>query len=141
VVAVLALGVAIGGTAIGAGSKVPGKNGVKASDIAPGAVKKKKLAAGAVGGAKLGEIVVHTLDASMGDDGAQGDGAVLANAVTVPCGSGEKVISGGGSYTVTDATAAVSIRSSFREDNGWRTAYINDSGEAQTATAYAYCLK
>ncbi|MSO41779.1 MAG: hypothetical protein EXQ70_07820 [Solirubrobacterales bacterium] len=38
VVAMIALVVAVGGTAFGGGSKVPGSNGVKSSDIAAGAV-------------------------------------------------------------------------------------------------------
>jgi hypothetical protein len=40
----LILGLAIAASAIGGGSKVPGKNGVKASDIARGAVGAKALA-------------------------------------------------------------------------------------------------
>ena len=43
VVGVIALMVALGGIAIGGGSKVPGKGGVKRSDIAKGAVNSKKI--------------------------------------------------------------------------------------------------
>ena len=28
-----------------------------------------------------------------------------------------------------------------RQGNGWRTAIVNDSGEAQTGTDYACCLQ
>ena len=47
-VSVIALIVAIGGTAIGGGSKVPGKGGVKASDVAKGAIRSKQLRNGGV---------------------------------------------------------------------------------------------
>ncbi len=48
IISVAALVLALAGTAFSGGSAVPGKNGVKASDIAKGAVKEGKLAGGAV---------------------------------------------------------------------------------------------
>jgi hypothetical protein len=50
---VIALVLATVGTALSGGSKVPGKNGVKASDIAKGAVRNPKIADGAVTETKL----------------------------------------------------------------------------------------
>jgi hypothetical protein len=47
-VSVIALIVAIGGTAIGGGSRVPGKGGVKRSDVAKGAIASKQIRNGAV---------------------------------------------------------------------------------------------
>ncbi len=53
IISVVALVFALVGTAFSGGSAVPGKNGVKASDIAKGAVKEGKLAGGAVTGPKI----------------------------------------------------------------------------------------
>lgn len=53
VISVVALIFALAGTAFSVGSRVPGKNGVKASDIAPRAVKTKKLANAAVKATKV----------------------------------------------------------------------------------------
>ncbi len=53
IISVVALVLALAGTAFSGGSAVPGKNGVKASDIAKGAVKEGKLAGGAVTAAKI----------------------------------------------------------------------------------------
>lgn len=47
-ISIVALVLALAGTAFSGGSAVPGKNGVKASDIAKGAVKEGKLAGAAV---------------------------------------------------------------------------------------------
>ena len=52
-VSAIALIVAIGGTALGGGSRVPGKGGVKRSDIAKGAVGTKQLRDGGVRPADL----------------------------------------------------------------------------------------
>jgi hypothetical protein len=53
VVAFVALFVALAGTALAVGSRVPGKNGVKSSDIAPKNVKTSDLRNEAVTGSKL----------------------------------------------------------------------------------------
>lgn len=58
IISVVAMVLALAGTAFSGGSAVPGKNGVKASDIAKGAVKEGKLAANAVTKAKLAEDAV-----------------------------------------------------------------------------------
>jgi hypothetical protein len=60
IISVLALVLALVGTAFSVGSRVPGKGGVKASDIATGAVKKKKIAAGAVTTPKIADGAVTT---------------------------------------------------------------------------------
>ena len=53
IISVVALVLALAGTAFSGGSAVPGKNGVKASDIAKGAVKEGKLAGAAVTAPKI----------------------------------------------------------------------------------------
>jgi hypothetical protein len=58
VISVIALVFAIVGTAFSGGSKVPGKNGVKASDIAKGAVRGPKIANGAVSSSKIADGAV-----------------------------------------------------------------------------------
>ena len=57
-IALIALFVALAGTALSAGSQVPGKGGVKASDIAKGAVKEGKIANAAVNTAKIADKAV-----------------------------------------------------------------------------------
>jgi hypothetical protein len=59
-IALIALFVALAGTALSAGSQVPGKGGVKASDIAKGAVKTGKLAGNAVATGKIANGAVNT---------------------------------------------------------------------------------
>jgi hypothetical protein len=59
-IALIALFVALAGTALSAGSQVPGKGGVKASDIAKGAVKTGKLAGNAVATGKIANGAVDT---------------------------------------------------------------------------------
>lgn len=162
---------ALAGTAFSGGSRVPGKGGVKASDIAKNAIKagkikagavtrpklagnsvtgaklannavtEAKLANGAVTDAKLGTIVERTGTVTLPADAVPGDGLVTSDAGNVDCASGERVIGGGFSYTGAINTPLVAIRSSFRQGNGWHTVVINDSGLAQTGTRYAYCLQ
>jgi hypothetical protein len=59
-IAFAALFVALAGTAFSVGSQVPGKGGVKASDIAKGAVKKGKIAGQAVAAGKIANGAVET---------------------------------------------------------------------------------
>ena len=66
IISVVALVFALVGTAFSGGSAVPGKNGVKASDIAKGAVKEGKLAGGAVTGPKIAGGAVT--EAKIGDE-------------------------------------------------------------------------
>ena len=79
VVAFVALFVALAGTAFSVGSKVPGKNGVKSSDIAPGNVKTNDLADGAVTTPKLAADAVT--DSKLAGN-AVTSGKLAANAVT-----------------------------------------------------------
>jgi hypothetical protein len=59
-VAFIALFIALAGTAYSVSSQVPGKGGVKASDIAKGAVKKGKIAGQAVAAGKIANGAVET---------------------------------------------------------------------------------
>jgi hypothetical protein len=80
VVSVIALVFAIVGTAFSGGSKVPGKNGVKASDIAKGAVRNAKIADGAVTQTKIGNGAVTGAKIA---DGAIPDRFFLSTATTL----------------------------------------------------------
>ena len=62
IVSVVALVFALVGTALSGGSRVPGKNGVKASDIGAGAVKTKKIGKAAVTSDKFFLSVVQNLN-------------------------------------------------------------------------------
>jgi hypothetical protein len=64
VISVVALVLALAGTAFSGGSRVPGKNGVKASDISKGAVKKPKIAKKAVTSAKF--FLAKTVNENVG---------------------------------------------------------------------------
>jgi hypothetical protein len=59
-VAFIALFIALAGTAYSVSSQVPGKGGVKASDIAKGAVKKGKIAGQAVAAGKIANGAVES---------------------------------------------------------------------------------
>jgi hypothetical protein len=63
---VIALGMLITGSAISGGSKVPGKNGVKSSDIAPSAVRGPDIAANAVAGDDVADLAPTAIDLSSG---------------------------------------------------------------------------
>ena len=79
IISVAALVLALAGTAFSGGSAVPGKNGVKASDIAKGAVKEGKVAGGAVTTAKIAGGAVT--EAKIGE-GAVTSGKFFLSGVT-----------------------------------------------------------
>ena len=62
------------------------------------------------------------------------DGAT--GAVTALCPDGTTVISGGG----FPSTFEMSLTTSIRMGNGWRSQSTNHTGTDQTVTARAYCL-
>jgi hypothetical protein len=78
-IALIALFVALVGTAFSAGSAVPGKGGVKASDIAKGAVKKGKIAGQAVATGKIADGAVSTAKIA---DGAVSTAKIADGAVS-----------------------------------------------------------
>jgi hypothetical protein len=78
-VAFIALFIALAGTAYSVSSQVPGKGGVKASDIAKGAVKKGKIAGQAVAAGKIANGAVETAKIA---DNAVTSGKIADNAVT-----------------------------------------------------------
>jgi len=103
VVAVLALVLAIAGTAFSVGSRVPGKSGVKTSDLARLAVKTGKIANGAVTTAKLADGGVTT--AKLADGGVTT--AKLADGAVGGADLGSDVIGSSELGTLTQRTAAV----------------------------------
>jgi hypothetical protein len=84
-IALIALFVALAGTALSAGSQVPGKGGVKASDIAKGAVKTGKLAGNAVATGKIANGAVNT--AKIADKAVTSGKFFLSGTTTVTFGN------------------------------------------------------
>jgi hypothetical protein len=144
-VAFAALLVAMAGTAFSVGSKVPGKNGVKSSDIAPrnvktgdlrdGAVTSPKLAAGSVTADKLatdavtgGKIAANAVtggkvanDSLTGGDIDYGSHVVTASnangtdGAEASCPAGEIAVGGGADSA--DPADTLALLSSFPEPN------------------------
>jgi hypothetical protein len=162
VVAFVALFVALAGTAFSGGSKVPGKNGVKSSDIAPmnvktsdlkdAAVTSQKLAADSVTDAKLaanavtsGKVANNALTGADIDYGSHvvavnnGEGASGAQAT---CPEGE-IATGGGADSSDNADTGA-LESSFPEPNTgqatqWQVFYASGAN-AGDFTAYVICM-
>lgn len=163
VVACVALFVALAGTAFSVGSKVPGKNGVKSSDIAPKAVKTGDLGDGAVTSAKLGDGAVTNgklaADAVTGEKVAPnalsgGDinyGSQIvrqlnlegASGVTVTCPAGQ-IATGGGtdSFDAADTGALLTttpLPSIGQPATAWQAFYQSPANAGEIA-AYAICM-
>jgi hypothetical protein len=158
VVAFVALFVALVGTAFSGGSKVPGKNGVKSSDIAPmnvktgdlkdGAVTSAKLAADSVTDAKLaanavtgGKVANNSLtgaDIDYGSHIVTGTNPEGANGAQATCPAGE-IVTGGGADS-GDVPDTGDLDSSFPETaTQWQVFYLSNAN-AGDITAYAICM-
>lgn len=104
-------------------------NAVTGAKIAPDAVGAVQLAADSVRAAELAAMVTVTNTANI---------ANTANgSVTATCPAGTQVISGGGQ----PGAFGVEMTSSVRNGNGWLYQAKNNSGQASTITAQAYCLE
>jgi hypothetical protein len=103
VIAFIALFVALAGTAFSVGSRVPGKNGVKSSDIAPKAVKTSDLGGAAVTSNKLAASAATA--AKLAANAVTGE-KLAANAVT-----GEKLAANAvtGEKVAADALTGANI--------------------------------
>src|SRR5436190_3761945 len=121
VVAFVALFVALAGTAWSVGSRVPGKNGVKSSDIAPKAVKTSDLGDASVTGRKLSANAVTgkkvAADALTGADINYGSYVVTQNnsegtdGALAQCPAGEIVTGGGAdSFDAADTGALLTSK-------------------------------
>jgi hypothetical protein len=99
-----------------------------ANDLGPGSVGASELQSGSVRAAELAPIIQ-----------ASNSTAIAANGnanVTATCPAGTTAISGGGSAGLY----AIHLTSTYRSGNGWHIDARNDSANANTITAYAYCL-
>lgn len=105
-----------------------GPDSVAASEIAADAVGSSELAADSVRSSELAAIVQVSNATAIAANGN-------AN-VTATCPAGTTVISGGGSAGLY----AIHLTSTYRSGNGWHIDARNESGAANTITAYAYCL-
>jgi hypothetical protein len=152
VVAFIALFVALAGTALSAGSRVPGKNGVKSSDIAPKAVKTSDLGTGAVSGEKVAANAVTgdkvSPDSLTGADISYGTHVVTgANIEGSPgaeasCPAGEIAI-GGGADSLDFADTGALMSSRPRQQSGpatsWLVGYATFANAGEIV-AYAICM-
>ena len=118
------------------GAVVPGK-------LADGAVTSAKLADRAVTAAKLGDVVVHVAYKPLPD--------ATNVVVTAPCAAGERLISGGGSVSASNAPDITFLASNpdtaggpeGASPIGWTANFNNALGDTgQTnAEAWAVCVK
>jgi hypothetical protein len=146
VISLIALSVALGGSALAATAitskdvnnkgnltknavdtkNIAGK-AVTAKKLAKGAVKEKKIKDGAVSSSKLGEITKVSETSP--------PAAVPAINATATCPDGSKVVGGGFS-----TTPGLVVHNSERSNSGWR-ADATANAPGQTVTAHAYCLE
>jgi hypothetical protein len=154
VLAILALFVAVGGTAY-AGVKL-GKNAVKTkniknsavtnSKIADGAITSSKIGAGQVAPSSLGSVVTRVVTTDLPDNGT------LQRAIA-SCASGEKLIGGGANIGAVGSdvsiqgsrpsTADGSAPSDGDTFSSWQASAINAAGGTTSSSirAWAVCLK
>ena len=151
VVAFVALFVALAGTAFSVGSRVPGKNGVKSSDIAPKAVQTSdlgdaavtgdKLAAAAVTGDKVAADTLTGANITYGVHFVTGSNPEGADGATATCPSGEIVIGGGSDSNDPADTGAVltSQPLTLPTASAWRV-FFQSTANAGDIDAYAACM-
>lgn len=132
---------AISRGAVGVAALRPGSVG--SSVLAPDAVGAGQLAPGSVYGGALGEVTVHSAAIVDADVDPLGEWTV-SQPVTVLCGSGERVLSGGVVFTVT-GNREVGIVSSQPfvngANSGWVGAITTNTGGLAKAEVQALCLK
>jgi hypothetical protein len=125
------------------------ENGVESSDVAP-----DTLTAGDLGPASVGtsEVTDHSLTGqdiapdsiraselgpvTVRTSAPQAIAAGANGSVSVQCGQGEQMLSGGGQ----PANFGVEMTSSLPSGNGWQYQAKNNNGTASTLTAYVVCL-
>jgi hypothetical protein len=133
---------AISKGAVGVAALRPGS--VSSSVLAPDAVTRGAIAPGAVSAATLGEVTLHSA-AIVDADQIPDNGDWTASApVTVLCGSGERVLSGGVVFTnAGDNEVGTIISQPFVNggNNGWVGAITTNAGGLAKAEVQALCLK
>jgi hypothetical protein len=109
-----------------------------ANDLGPDSVGTSEIAADSVGASELQSGSVRAAELAPITQ-ASNSTAIAANGnanVTATCPAGTTVISGGGSAGLY----AIHLTSTYRSGNGWHIDAHNNSANASTITAYAYCL-
>jgi hypothetical protein len=101
---------------------------LSADDLGPNSVGSSELQTGAVRASELGTIIQVSNSTGI-PAGANGG-------VTATCPAGTTVISGG----AQPANFGVEMTSSLRSGNGWLYQAKNNTANASTLTAFAYCL-
>jgi hypothetical protein len=132
---------AVAGGAVGAAAIKPGAVG--SSALAPDAVSAPAIAPGAVGGGTLGEVTLHSAAIMDADVDALGEWTT-STPVTVLCGSGERVLSGGVVFTsVANREIGIVTSQPFVNggSNGWVGAITTNTGGLAKAEVQALCLK
>jgi hypothetical protein len=132
---------AISKGAVGVSALRPGSVG--SSALAPDAVTSGALAPGSVYGGSLGEVSVHSAPIVDADVDPLGEWTTSAP-VTVLCGTGERVLSGGVVFTATGNKEVGIVTSQpflNGSENGWVGAITTNAGGAAKAEVQALCLK
>lgn len=128
--------------AVGAAAIRPGAVGAAA--LAPDAVTGGALAPGSVYGGALGAVTLHSA-AIVDADAVPDNGDWTASPpVTVACGSGERVLSGGVVFTdAADREVGIVTSQPFvnGSGNGWVGAITTNAGGLAKAEVQALCLK
>ena len=142
-VAFVALFVALAGTVIAAGSKVPGTNGVKSSDIAPKNVKGSDIRDEAVTGSKVAPDALTGSDIDYGIHKVTATSADNTAGATATCPADEIAIGGGsdsfdpvdtGAVTTNTPTPAVGDT-----PTGWQALYESTANAGDIAV-YVICI-
>jgi hypothetical protein len=144
VVAFIALFVALAGTAWSVGSRVPGKNGVKSSDIAPKAVKTSDLANSAVTGKKVGADALTGADIDYGSHIVFASNSEGADGALAQCPAGE-IVTGGGADSFDPADTGPLLTSKpglsviGQPASSWQVFY-QSTANAEEIAAAAVCM-
>jgi len=133
---------ALASGAVGAAAIRPGA--VSGAAIASDSVGSGQLAPGAVYGGALGEVTVHSAAIVDADQVPENQDWTPSVPVTVLCGSGERVLSGGVIFTnPSDNEVGTIISQPFVNggNNGWVAAITTNAGGLAKAEVEALCLK
>lgn len=99
-----------------------------AADLGDNSVGSSEIVADSVGSSELGAVTVHTNAVKVAKGGA--------GSVSVDCGAGEQVLSGGGQ----PGHFGTEMTSSRPQGNGWLYQAQNNTGGEDTLTVFALCL-
>jgi Trk K+ transport system NAD-binding subunit len=133
---------ALAGGAVSAAAIKPGAVG--SSAIAPDSVTAPAIAPGSVGGGTLGEVTMHSTAITDVDAVADNGDWTPSAPVTILCGPGERVLSGGVVFTTAGNNEVGVITSQpfvNGGNNGWVGAITTNTGGLAKAEVQALCLK